>query len=140
MATAVPAHHAWAQGIRGLIALVWGFFALFWPGMTLLSLVILFGAWVFIDGIAALLGGIRGTPDGRHARGLIFEGLIGVLIGIVTLFSPVVTVIALLYLIAGWLLLTGGFELLAGFGQRPALGAFADLIAVVCAPRLLIFH
>ena len=46
--------HWWAVGLRGLAALVCGVLALVWPGLTLVVLVALFGAYALVDGLFAL--------------------------------------------------------------------------------------
>ena len=55
----------WALLLRGLLAVLFGFLALLLPGMTLWVLVLLFGSYAFVDGIFALVAGIRGTGSSR---------------------------------------------------------------------------
>ena len=51
--------------MRGIAALLFGLAALLWPGLTLFVLIIFFGAYVLVDGIFALVAGIRGSRDRR---------------------------------------------------------------------------
>ncbi len=55
----------WALLLRGLLAALFGLIALFWPGMTLWVLVLLFGAYALVDGVFALVAAAIG---GRHSR------------------------------------------------------------------------
>ena len=40
--------------LRGLASIAFGALAVLWPGMTIVVLVIMWGAWAFVDGIASL--------------------------------------------------------------------------------------
>jgi uncharacterized membrane protein HdeD (DUF308 family) len=59
----------WILLLRGISATVFGVLAIVWSGITLLTLVILYGAVALIDGIAgiALTSGVAsvGGPGGR---------------------------------------------------------------------------
>src|SRR4051794_12752986 len=83
--------------LRAAAAIVFGVLTLVWPEITLWALVLLFGAFVLVDGLFALAGAF-----GRHAperRGwLVAEGIAGIGIGLITFIWPDVTALALLYL------------------------------------------
>ena len=49
----------WVLALRGLVAILFGLAAFFWPGMTLAALVLLLGAYALADGIFAVSAGIR---------------------------------------------------------------------------------
>src|SRR3954466_5474041 len=54
------------MALRGTLAILFGVVALLWPGITLLALALLFGAWALLDGISLLANAFR---QGRaHAR------------------------------------------------------------------------
>ncbi|PRY62397.1 uncharacterized membrane protein HdeD (DUF308 family) [Glycomyces artemisiae] len=103
---------AWVL-VRGIFTIVFGALAVFWPGITLLALVILFGAYAVVDGITAIVMGLR-----RHTgRGfLIFMGVLGVVAGVIALVWPGISALALLYVIAFWAIVTGIGSLVNGFG------------------------
>ena len=50
---AVLAQNWWAIGIRGVLGILFGLIALFLPGATMLSLVIVFAAYAFVDACSA---------------------------------------------------------------------------------------
>jgi uncharacterized membrane protein HdeD (DUF308 family) len=51
--------------LRGVVAVLFGILAFSWPGLTLVTLVIFYGAYALVDGIVALaaaFGGGETTP------------------------------------------------------------------------------
>jgi uncharacterized membrane protein HdeD (DUF308 family) len=95
----------WALLVRGLFAVSFGLIALLFPGLTLWVLVLVFGAYAFVDGIFTVVVGIRG--GGVRRLVLVIEGFLGVLAGMVALLWPSITALALLYIIALWAIFTG---------------------------------
>jgi uncharacterized membrane protein HdeD (DUF308 family) len=107
----------WVLLLRGLAAILFGILAFAWPGLTLASLVIVFGAYALVDGVFAIAGAIRG--GGRQPWWLLLlEGLVGVGIGVLTLFAPEVTALALLFYIAIWAVATGVLQIAAAIALR----------------------
>lgn len=117
----------WAVALRGVLAVIFGLLALIWPGITILVLVALFGAYCLVDGVAAigiaLFGGaerFEGAAAGRRPW-LVVEGIAGVIAGIITFAWPNITTLALLWLIAFWALVTGIMEIVAAIRLRREL-------------------
>jgi uncharacterized membrane protein HdeD (DUF308 family) len=103
--------------IRAVAAIAFGVLTLVWPELTLWALVILFGAYVLVDGVFSLAAASK--PEGRARRGwLVFEGIVGIAAGIVTFLWPDITALALLYVIAAWAFLSGVFRIAAAISQR----------------------
>jgi uncharacterized membrane protein HdeD (DUF308 family) len=111
------ARHWWVLLVRGLAAIGFGILAFVWPGVTLASLVIVFGAYALVDGVFAIVGAIRG--GGRQPWWLlVLEGLVGIGIGVLTLVAPGVTALALLFYIAIWAIATGVLQIAAAIALR----------------------
>jgi len=108
----------WAVGLRGLAAIIFGILALIWPGETFYVLVLLFGAYAFVDGIFAAFSAIRGMTEIRDWGWILAEGVIGVIIGVINFFSTSTTALFLLYLIAFWAILTGIVEIVQAVQLR----------------------
>jgi len=94
----------WAFLLRGIAAVLFGVAVLFWPRPTPFVFIVLFGSYTLVDGILALVAGIRGSGGGRRWP-LLAEGVIGMVAGI-TFFWPRETVsyetlLVLLYVLAG---------------------------------------
>lgn len=119
----------WPPVIRGVIAILFGVLAVLWPAITLLALVILFGVYAIVDGLVAIAGAVSGRrEDGTSRIMLGVMGAIGLAIGVLALFWPAITAIALAWLIAFWALFTGILEVSAGFRLREATGTFPWLM------------
>ena len=97
----------WVLALRGLVAILFGLAALFWPGLILAVLIVFFGAYALVDGILAIVAGFRSSGGGMRRSLLLIEGVIGILFGVLALFWPDLTALALLYIIAFWSILSG---------------------------------
>lgn len=116
------ARNWWVVALRGAAALIFGVLALVWPGITVLVLVALFGAYALVDGAFALGSAIFGRGRRGGSRGwLAVEGLAGIIIGILTFVWPGVTTLVLLWLIAAWAVITGVLEVVAAMRLRREL-------------------
>jgi uncharacterized membrane protein HdeD (DUF308 family) len=104
-------------GLRGLAAVAFGIVILAWPGLTVLALVFVFGIFVLVDGFAHLVAAFRGRQ--QESRGwLIFEGLVAVGAGVITLVWPDITTLALLYIIGAWAVIMGVVRIFAAVQLR----------------------
>ena len=101
----------WTLAVRGGAGIVFGVLAIAWPGISLLALVLLWGAYALIDGAAAIAMAIRAGSEGRRWGWPLFEGIVGVAAAFFTAVSPGITALALLMLIAFWAVLTGIAEI-----------------------------
>jgi uncharacterized membrane protein HdeD (DUF308 family) len=108
----------WALALRGAIAVLFGLLTLFIPGVTLISLVLLFGFYAILDGIFDIVSAMQ--APGHHWP-LLVEGIVGIVAGIVTFMWPGITAMFLLYLIAFWAILTGVLEIVAGIRLREVM-------------------
>ena len=108
----------WALALRGLVAVLFGLLTFFLPGITLITLVLLFGAYALVDGVFNLIAFFRVAS---HQWALLVEGVVGIIAGLITFAWPAITAFALLYLIAFWAILTGTFEIVAGIRLRKTI-------------------
>jgi uncharacterized membrane protein HdeD (DUF308 family) len=102
----------WVFAVRGVAAILFGILAFVWPAQTIAVLVLLFGAYAFVDGVTLLVALARGDALARrHAWTTGLTGVLGIVISIVTLVWPGITALTLLYLVAIWAISTGILEI-----------------------------
>jgi uncharacterized membrane protein HdeD (DUF308 family) len=103
--------HWWVSVIRGIAAIVFGVIAFAYPGLTLATLVLLFGAWVLIDGVFRVAGAIAGRASDPEWGFHLIIGIVGIIIGFLTFHAPLITALALIIYIAAWALMIGATEI-----------------------------
>jgi uncharacterized membrane protein HdeD (DUF308 family) len=109
------AQNWWAIAIRGVLAILFGFVALFLPRATMLSLVLIFAAYAFADGVFGIISAVRAA--GRHERWLLLllEGVVDIIVAAIAVLWPGITVVAFVLLVAAWAIVTGGLMLWSAF-------------------------
>jgi uncharacterized membrane protein HdeD (DUF308 family) len=101
----------WLLFLRGVAAIVFGILAFFWPGLTLLTLTLLWGIYALADGLLALWATIAAKGDMAPRWWLGLTGVIGVLAGLVAFIYPGTTTLVLLMFIAAWAIIIGLLQL-----------------------------
>ena len=110
--------HWWVPVIRGIAAIVFGVIAFVYPGLTIAVLVLLFGAWVLVDGVFRIVGAIgHRASDSDWGFNLII-GILGIIIGFLTFHAPGITALALVIYIAAWALMIGATEIAVAIKLR----------------------
>jgi uncharacterized membrane protein HdeD (DUF308 family) len=107
----------WLVLMRGIFMVIFGIIALVSPGIALLTLVWLFGLYAILDGITAIVIGIR-TRGEPHWVWTIVQGVVSVLAGVIALIWPGVTALALLFVVAFWAIVLGIGEIGGAFASR----------------------
>jgi len=120
----------WLLLLRGICAVVFGILAFVWPGLSLLTLVILFGVYALLDGFFALIAAVLGRHQSTPLWWLIVAGLVSVAAGIVTFAYPQVTALVLVIFIGCWALVRGAFEIIGAVRLRSEIQNEWLLIAV----------
>jgi len=105
----------WVFVARGAMAVLFGLIALFMPGVTMLSLVLVFAAYAVTDGILTIIGAVHAAREGERWSMLAFEGIADILLGAIAAAFPAVTVTVFVALVAAWALITGSLMLAAAF-------------------------
>jgi uncharacterized membrane protein HdeD (DUF308 family) len=115
------ARNWWALALRGVAAILFGVIALFWPPAAVAALVAVFGAYALVDGIFNLVAAVRAGRAGQRWGALVFEGIVSLLAGVLTLFYPGVTALALVIFVGAWSLVTGVAEIVAAIKLRRSI-------------------
>ncbi|MBB3063304.1 HdeD family acid-resistance protein [Microbulbifer rhizosphaerae] len=108
----------WLLLLRGIAAVIFGLLAFAWPGLTLLTLVVLFGIYVLVDGVLALVAAVRGRHRSTPLWWLIIGGLVSVAVGVLIFLYPQVTALVLILFIGAWALVRGVFEIVGAVRLR----------------------
>lgn len=137
------ARNWWMLALRGMFAILFGVLAFLLPGLTLAALVLLFGAYAFVDGLFAIVAGIRSYGEQARWWALVLEGIVGVVVGVLTFLYPGITALVLLYFIAAWALITGVLEIVAAIRLRKEIQgewmlALAGIASVLFGILLLV--
>ena len=111
----VLAKNWWAIGIRGALGILFGLIAIFLPGATMLSLVLVFAAYAFLDGVLGIVSAVRAARENERWGYLVLEGLVDIAAAAVAVLWPGITVVAFVFVIAFWAIVTGVLELMAAF-------------------------
>ena len=108
----------WVLLLRGVLAILFGIAAYAWPGMTLVTLVTLFGAFALVDGIFDVFHAFSGRKEDEHWWVLLLEGLLGIAIGVITFQAPEVTATVLILYIGFWAMATGVLRIILAVRLR----------------------
>jgi uncharacterized membrane protein HdeD (DUF308 family) len=131
---------------RGVFGLLIGLFAFLFPGPTLLSLVTLFSIYLILDGILAIVAAVHAARQQERWGFLTFEGIVGILAGIIAIALPGLTVLVFVGLLAAWAFITGTLEIRAAYNLETdhgrwwlALGGVISIIfgiVLIAAPMI----
>lgn len=108
----------WLAALRGALAVIFGLAAFLWPELTFEALVLLFGAYAFLDGVLVLSFGLMAAGGHERWRPLVLGGVVGISMGAITFVWPGATALALVYLIGAWAILSGVLEIAAAIRLR----------------------
>jgi uncharacterized membrane protein HdeD (DUF308 family) len=138
------ARNWWLLLLRGIAGIIFGVLTFFWPEMSLVALVLLFGAFAFADGVFTFINGIRERRANDRWWLLILQGLMGIGAGVVTAVWPAISALALLYVIAAWALVTGALEIAAAIRLRKVIEgewllALSGIASVLLGILLFVF-
>lgn len=136
-------HHWWMIALRGLVAILFGVLAFAWPGLTLLTLVFLFGAYALINGFLALIHAFSAPKGYARFGSLVFDGIVSLAAGVLAFVWPGITALTLVLLIAAWAIVTGVFEIVTAIRLRKTLSnewllVLAGLVAIVFGIAMLV--
>ena len=131
----VLAHFWKVTALRGALAIAFAVVVLIWPSIGLSALVALFGGFALVSGLATIVGAFNLPTSGGERAWLVFEGLLGVVVGGVVGVWPDLSALGLLYAIAAWAIAMGVFEIALAFvlplsGGRSLVAVLGGLLSV----------
>jgi uncharacterized membrane protein HdeD (DUF308 family) len=111
----------WVLLLRGICAIAAGIIAIMIPGIALASLVLLFALFAIVDGVASIVLGIRGEPDGSYWWTMILLGVVAIVAGVGAFVYPKLTLLVFLSFVAYLAIIRGVFEIVAAVRLRKVL-------------------
>jgi uncharacterized membrane protein HdeD (DUF308 family) len=117
------------------LGIIFGLICLLTPGIAVGAFVVVFAVYMFVDGVFAIISGIRAARSGEQWGLLILEGIVDLAAGIVAVVWPAITLVALVWIVAVWAIISGALMLGAAFSLNIdygrwwlALGGVASII------------
>jgi uncharacterized membrane protein HdeD (DUF308 family) len=134
----------WIVAARGVAAIGFGVLTLVAPASSLVALVMIFGAYAIVDGGFNLGLAIRGAQLGRRWGSLIFQGVVSLIAGVLTLLWPGISALVLLMIIAAWAVVGGASALVAAVRLRKQIRnewllALSGLLSIALGVMLFLF-
>jgi len=104
----------WTLGLYGVLSIVFGVLIVVWPGISLYTLVILFGAFALVRGVIGLVAAVRsGSTPGR--AWLVFNSVLGIAVGAIVFWRTDMSALALLYVIGAYAIALGVITLFGSY-------------------------
>lgn len=119
----------WVLLLRGVVAIVFGLLTWMQPAISLAALMLTFGVFVLVDGALGVYTAIRGRERMHHWWVVLLWGVVGVVVGVLTVIAPGVTAFVMTIYIAVWALVTGVLEIIAAVRLRKEIEGEWLLIA-----------
>jgi uncharacterized membrane protein HdeD (DUF308 family) len=107
-----------ALALRGLVALLFGLVVLFWPGLVLTVLAVLFGIYAVVDGAITFVPALRSSDRGARRWLPLSEGAVGVFAGLIAFLLSGMSANGLVYVIVVWAVVTGTLKILTAILLR----------------------
>jgi uncharacterized membrane protein HdeD (DUF308 family) len=140
----ILAQYWWLIALRGVLGILFGIIALIMPVATILALVILFSAYMLVDGAFALYAAYQAGRQNRKWGLLLLQGLANIAAGVLAFLWPGLTALAFVILLAAWSIVSGCLQLAAAFRIEQGrwwlvLGGVASIIfgmLLIAAPLI----
>src|SRR5712692_10323120 len=110
------ARNWWAFALRGVLGIIFGLMSFFLPGVTMLSLVLVFSAYALVDGVFAIIAAGRAMRQHEGWGFLLLEGIVNIAAAVLAFLWPGITVVSFVFLVGTWAILSGGLMLSAALG------------------------
>ena len=104
--------------LRGVVAVLFGVLAFARPGPLTMGIVLLFGAYAFVGGIAAIVAAARRGRAGSSWGMLLFDGLLGIAVAVFALLWPARMAITFVWVIGAWAVISGALEVASAIRLR----------------------
>lgn len=111
----------WMLLIRGILLVLFGVLAASWPGLVLYTLIIFFALFALLHGIMGVIGSIMNRAGNDDWWLVLLEGVVSIIIGIMTFAWPGLTGLVLAFFIAVWAIVIGILKIYGAIKLRKAI-------------------
>ncbi|MBU2652058.1 MAG: DUF308 domain-containing protein [Bacteroidetes bacterium] len=118
----------WLMTLNGVIALIFGIFAIILPNSTIMTIAKYFGLIVLIAGVILLIGGIMNQRKGKPSTLLFTEAVISIVIGLIIMIFTKQTLMLFVILIGIWAIILGILQLTLFFSIKDELTGKTGLL------------
>lgn len=108
----------WVVLVRAVLAIAFGVVAVIWPSITVWALVIIFGIYTLVDGIMLATHAVRERAHVQSWGVLLFAGIVSIAVGLIAMFWPAITVVALFWVIAFYAIVFGVLGMISAYQHR----------------------
>lgn len=122
--------------VNGVLAIIFGLVALFFPGMTLAALGIYFAISIIIGGIMLIIGAFKRPVSQKRRNLFLIEATIGILLGIIILLRPELVATVFVTIMGIWALIIGVIFLITFL--RSNLPAYSNTFVLIVSIASLI--
>lgn len=119
----IAAKYWWVLLVRGILLVILGILMLAWPQATLTVFVVLFAAYLFVDGVMNIFEGFSERRAGEPSGWSFVSGALAIVFGIVVLVWPRGVATVFVYIIAFWAILAAIAGIAAGLRLRKTPGS-----------------
>lgn len=108
----------WVLTIQGIVAILFGIAAVFWPGLSLLTFVYLFGLYLLVAGVLSMLHGLFSIGKQSTWILTLLLGLVELGLGVYLLRHPTVSFELLIILVGSAFVIYGVLEAVVALSDK----------------------
>jgi uncharacterized membrane protein HdeD (DUF308 family) len=127
--------------VMGVLSIVIGLLAMFYPGATIVTVAIFFAAWLFVSGIFSLVGSFTrdGETGGRVLSAII--GVLSIIVGFALLRTPFQSVEVFIFVLGIFWLVQGIVTFVAAFERKEGRNwrLFSGILGIIAGVIILAY-
>jgi uncharacterized membrane protein HdeD (DUF308 family) len=99
--------NSWILGVRGVVAILFGLYALLLPRLALATLILVFGTCILLEGVLGIVAAVRVHDHNERSLPIALEGIVCVVVGVLALLWPDAAALTWLYLVSAFAVVSG---------------------------------
>jgi uncharacterized membrane protein HdeD (DUF308 family) len=115
---AIASRQWWVLILQGVLGIIVGVVAIIYPDIALGTIVLLFGFWAIVSGVAQIAAGWRLAELRGKSWPFLVSGAASVFAGVLAVLYPGLTILSLILLLGAWILVSGLMEVYTAWRIR----------------------